>query len=208
MSYENSSYHKKWWVKTIRERNFFGFRYWWFNWSVWTLSCFFLVYGVFFKTTKEDNSCLNKHNLSRSVSEIEKALDLCCSCNVPPPVIPPPIPPLLPPPNAQNCNTETRSGNDGIDVKPIVLGTKSGMVTITFDMFNVPDKLEVFYENSRVASTFSVQGNTNGFVGGNNAAGATGRLRFSYRFNREQFVKVRVTGGSSTTWTYTVGCPN
>jgi hypothetical protein len=85
MSYENSSYHKKWWVKTIRERNFFGFRYWWFNWVVWTLGCFLLLYGIFFQTKQDDSNCLNRNNLTRRIHQIDEQMEKCCSCNVPPP---------------------------------------------------------------------------------------------------------------------------
>ena len=212
MSYENSSYHKKWWVKTIRERNFFGFRYWWFNWVVWTLGCFLLLYGIFFQTEQDESSCLNRNNLTRRIHRIDEQMEKCCSCNVPPPPISPidtidTITPPPPPPNSRNCNSQTRSGNDGVDEKNYILGTNSGMVTIQYDMATEPDKLEVFYENHRVASTFSIPGNSNGYVGGGNSSGARGQLQFYYKFNREQYVTVRLTGGSGTSWNYTVDCP-
>ncbi len=92
MAYEKSSYHKKWWVKTIRERNFFGFRYWWFNWSAWILACFLLLYGVFFQTDIDNSSCLDRYNLSRGVADIDKAMEKCCSCNKINIPIPIPIP--------------------------------------------------------------------------------------------------------------------
>ena len=85
MYYKNSSYHKKWWVKTIRERNFFGFRYWWFNWVVWTLGCFLLLYGIFFQTEQDNSTCLNRNNLTRRIHQIDEQMEKCCSCNVPPP---------------------------------------------------------------------------------------------------------------------------
>ncbi len=81
MANEKSSYHKKWWVKTIRERNYFGFRYWWFNWVVWSLACLFLLYGIFFQTEIDNSTCLNRNNLQRRVFGIEKAIENCCSCN-------------------------------------------------------------------------------------------------------------------------------
>ena len=58
MAYERSSYHKKWWVKTIRERNFFGFRYWWFNWSIWILLLFALGYNLFIEQASDNNTCM------------------------------------------------------------------------------------------------------------------------------------------------------
>ncbi len=81
MAHENSSYHKKWWVKTIRERNFFGFRYWWFNWSVWALGCFLLIYGIWYQSSDEDSTCLNRNNLTRRIYAIDEQMEKCCSCN-------------------------------------------------------------------------------------------------------------------------------
>ena len=80
MENEKSSYHKKWWVKTIRERNFFGFRYWWFNWLTWTLAAFFLIYNIFFQNSELETTCLRRNNLSRPINRILEQLDKCCSC--------------------------------------------------------------------------------------------------------------------------------
>jgi hypothetical protein len=82
MAYERSSYHRKWWVKTIRERNYFGHRYWWFNWSL-LLGCiiaFYFSYNYLKEDT--DQTCLNRNNLSRRIDGINDALDDCCPCNV------------------------------------------------------------------------------------------------------------------------------
>jgi hypothetical protein len=225
MAYERSSYHKKWWVKTIRERNFFGFRYWWFNWSIWILLLFALGYNLFIEQASDNNTCLNRNNLSRRVYDINKALETCCSCNTPPPIeppqapldtipevqppLPPPVkpPPLPPPPNATNCNEQTKSGGEGVDNNDVVLGTQSGMVSLAYNMESVPDKLEVFYEGNLIASTFTVYGNNNGYVGGDNQAGASGYLNFLYQYHSDQFVTVRVTGPQGTSWTYVVRCP-
>jgi hypothetical protein len=81
MPKEYTSYYKKWWLRNIRERNFFGFRYWWFNWTVWTLSIFLLIYGIMFQTAQDDATCLNRNNLSRRVHDIDKQMEKCCSCN-------------------------------------------------------------------------------------------------------------------------------
>ena len=210
MAYEKSSYLKKWWVKTIRERNFFGFRYWWFNWSAWILACFLLLYGVFFQTDIDNSSCLDRYNLSRGVADIDKAMEKCCSCNTPPPPPPPPPPPALPeppPPNSKHCNTEVKSGGEGISNDNITLGTQSGMVSIKYDMSSIPDKLEVIYEGNLISSTFQINGNDNGYVGGDNRGGASGRIDFLYTFHNDQYVTIRVTGPSGTSWKYQIDCP-
>ena len=109
------------------------------------------------------------------------------------------------------CNTDTKSGSDGITTTTHSLGQQSGTVTISYDMKHITDKLEVFYENKRVCSTFDVTGNQNGFVGGANKAGDIGKISFDYQATGDSFCKIIVTGGVdseySTEWTYTLGCP-
>ena len=108
------------------------------------------------------------------------------------------------------CNTDTKSGSEGITTITHTLGQQSGTVTIFYDMKDIPDKLEVFYENKKVCSTFDVSGNQNGFVGGYNA-GCCNTISFDYTATGNSFCKIIVTGGEdsefSTEWTYTLGCP-
>ena len=75
---------RKWWVKTIRERNYFGFRYWWFNYLVLFSSIFLFILFFWAHENRDENTCLKKTNLSRNIHEIEAALDHCCTCNLPP----------------------------------------------------------------------------------------------------------------------------
>lgn len=73
----------KWWIITIRERNYFGFRYWWFNYIIVILTIF--LFGLTWIGSKEEsNSCLKSIKLHNSVSDINDALSSCCTCNLPP----------------------------------------------------------------------------------------------------------------------------
>ena len=106
------------------------------------------------------------------------------------------------------CNTATKSGGDGITKTAHSLGKHSGTVTINYNMKDVPDKLEVFYENKRVCSTFDISRNDKGYVGGSNSAGCCNSISFYYPTTGDNFCTVIVTGGGSTTeWFYTLGCP-
>ena len=105
------------------------------------------------------------------------------------------------------CNTDTKSGGDGTTTTKHSLGKYKGTVTINYNMFNEPDKLEVFYENKRVCSTFDVSGNQNGFVGGANSAGCCNKISFYYSATGDSFCTVIITGGNGTQWNYTLGCP-
>ena len=208
MDKEKSLLNTKWWIRTIRELNYFGFHYYWFNWVL--LISFIVAFSSFY-TYKINYSaaCLKDINLQHQIKKIDIALANCCYCN---PKIPvdsiPEKDTLPPPPNALDCDTKTHNGNDGIDEKIYILGRKSGMVTISYNMYGEPDKMEVYYENKLVSSTFTVYGNDNGFVGGNNSAGSLGTLNFFYKYNIDQSVKVVLTGGNGTSWEYQIGCPN
>ena len=105
------------------------------------------------------------------------------------------------------CNTYTKSGRDGTTKTAHSLGQNSGTVTISYNMHNVPDKLEVFYENKSICSTFDIPRNVNGFVGGGNAAGCCNSISFYYPATGEQYCTVIVTGGTRTDWSYALGCP-
>ena len=105
------------------------------------------------------------------------------------------------------CNTSGDSGSDAGAKNEHALGKTTGLVTITYDMKNEPDKLEVYYEGTRVCSTFDIPGNERGFVGEGNAGGRYGKLTFCYTANKERYCTVKVTGGSSTDWSYKLYCP-
>jgi hypothetical protein len=221
MNIKETSLFKKWWVKTIRERNYFGFRYWWFNWLLLLTAILLFIWSSYY-----DNEDTCNYDFKPKIDAIYNDIDMCCACGVdsipppepvdtivPPDTIPPkdtipPPPPKKPPVNAKKCNAKVNSGGEGITKDNVVLGTKSGRVTLTYDMEDIPDKLEVFYEGKKVASTFSISGNDNGYVGGNNGSGRTGTLTFNYRYNVDQHVTVKVSGtNSGTSWSYTLGCP-
>jgi hypothetical protein len=224
MDKNNLGIFKKWWVRTIRERNYFGFRYWWFNWLLLISAILLFIWGMK-KTPAESNSSCN-YNFSNKMDSIYVDLSRCCECHsdsiperimpppdtippidsVPPP--PPPPPPKKPPVNSKKCNTAVKSGGGLFTEDNIVLGTKSGMVSINYDMDSYPDKMEVFYEGRRIASTFVVPGNDFGFVGRDNQGGEIGVLTFNYKYHIDQHVTVRVTGrDTGTSWNYTIGCP-
>lgn len=104
------------------------------------------------------------------------------------------------------CNAQVASGGAGVTENIHELGTSSGTISVSYNMENVPDLLEVFYGGQLVASTQSVVGNDNGYVGGNNSAGCCGELIFAFDPRISSQCKVRVTGPDSTTWDYRVDC--
>lgn len=112
-----------------------------------------------------------------------------------------------PPPAVLSCNTANKSGGEGITKNQHFLGDHNGTVTVTYDMENVPDKMEVYYEGTLISSTSDISGNQNGFVGENNQAGCCGILEFPYKKNNNDFCTVIITGSNQTSWRYTISCP-
>jgi hypothetical protein len=180
--------------------NWFAFTYWWFVWLFFILGMI-LIYWLCNKS--EQTKC---PDYSSKINLIDKNLDSCCNCytNLIQDTIAIDEDTLT---AVYNCDDEARSGGDGITTNKHTIGKKSGIIHLNFDMQNVPDKLEVYYEGKLVASTTQIPGNENGYVGGENGAGCCSQLSFNYVFNKEDFCIVVVSGGTDTSWTYTLGCP-
>lgn len=107
----------------------------------------------------------------------------------------------------QPCNSENESGGEGITKTKHHLGDQNGMVYINFNMQNVPDKLEVYYEGNLTASTREIPGNMNGFVGESIGSSCCGTISFSYEKNNDDFCEVVVSGNDYTAWSYSISCP-
>jgi hypothetical protein len=111
------------------------------------------------------------------------------------------------PPEVLNCNSANKSGGEGVTKNKHFLGENTGIVSISYNMENVPDKMEVFYEGKLVGSTNEVNGNKNGFVGANLSAGCCGEIDFYYKKNKDDFCTVVLTGSNKTSWNYSISCP-
>lgn len=105
------------------------------------------------------------------------------------------------------CNSDNKSGGEGITENVHTLGHKNGVVQIAYNMLHIPDKLEVYYENDMVASTSEIVGNNKGFVGGNLSSGCCGVIQFYYTRNNDDFCRIVITGLDETKWNYSISCP-
>jgi hypothetical protein len=196
-----NKYTDKWWVNLIRFMNYLAYRFWWFVWITFIIGI--LAWFYFCPCNKNELFNCNYNNLKNSLNEINNNLNTCCNCSE-----------EIDTRNnhdsinhkikIQECNAKTNSGGEGITTTIHELGVKPGKVIIDFNTHNVPDKIEVFYENKLVASTNQIYGNDNGFVGGSNGIG---QLQFFYSQNIDKFCTVVVTGNNDTDWQYIVNCP-
>jgi len=154
-------------------------------WLIPLFSTIILILVLF--RSCNDNPCLGLHN---QIDNIEYLLNNCdCKELVP-------------------CNTSSRSGNSGVTKTAHLLGQTSGTITINYDMKDIPDKIEVYYENNIVCSSYDITGNDNGFVGEMNGAGCCGSISFYYPATGNTSCVVVITGNHvDTGWDYILGCP-
>ena len=115
----------------------------------------------------------------------------------PPPPQPEPQPVPPPPGPVEQCNTNVSAGGRHNDRRVVNLGTEPGMVTIDYNHYRVPDRIEVWYHGLLLAST-------PGMVNGRN------RITFNWQpqFN-DPYVEVVVVANPMfpTRWVYRVNCP-
>jgi hypothetical protein len=110
----------------------------------------------------------------------------------------------VPPPNAQPCDTISRSGGQGVTQTTHYLGPRRGRVTVSYDTKYIPDHIQVFRGTTLIAETPGPAAGTGSFsFPWNPRAGAPGS---------ELTVRVVVTGGhdprrGTTEWQYQISCP-
>lgn len=104
-----------------------------------------------------------------------------------------------PTPPTQQCNQSTQAGGPGVTNTLHQLG-RSGPASfvLSYETFNIPDDIEVFYQGTRVHDT--------GYIGDNINQG-TGSAVINIPAGTATAVLVRVTGPGGTDWNYTVHCP-
>jgi hypothetical protein len=111
-----------------------------------------------------------------------------------------------------DCNVSI-SGSVGITVRSFDLGDKAGRAGFSYEMYSIPDRLDIYYGGKWVASTGKLfdnsvvipdcNGNGNGFVSGE------GELTFDYDPKISSTVQVYISGcNSGTRWDVAPICPD
>ncbi|MBF6177758.1 MULTISPECIES: hypothetical protein [Nocardia] len=105
----------------------------------------------------------------------------------------------LPGGGVQQCNNSTKSGGAGVTTTVHQLGVAGPTsFVLAYETYDIPDRIQVFYENAQIHDT--------GYVG-DNANQGTGSAVVTVPAGGATSVTVRVTGPSRTKWEYTVRCP-
>ncbi|PXX63316.1 hypothetical protein DFR70_106379 [Nocardia tenerifensis] len=107
--------------------------------------------------------------------------------------------PNTPPPPTQHCNQSTQAGGPGVTETIHQLGRPGPTsFVLSYETFNIPDQIEVFYQGTRVHNT--------GYIGDDINEG-TGSATITLPPGTATTILVRVTGPGGTDWNYTVHCP-
>ena len=173
-----------WWFHTIRKLNFFFYKFWWLFLLLF-MGFLVLWYFFCFKKIKKNEDCVKIDNIFNSIDKIDSTLNNCCNCN---PVI-----------SKQNpCNTaETMNGGKGFYEKKHNLGNSPGTVRITYDMYRIADKMDVYFNGNLVATT-------------KNLVSGQGMLEWKYfaKANEPDFCTIVLTApNNGTSWKYFIACP-
>lgn len=108
------------------------------------------------------------------------------------------------------------SGSDGLTIFTYDLGEDAGVVTINYETYTIPDRIDVFFGGQWIDGTGSPLGSgqfpppmdCNGTIV-DGYVGANGSFTFNYDPNVDSSVDVYVSGciGGGTAWDISVSCP-
>ncbi len=94
----------------------------------------------------------------------------------------------------QKCSVGTSSGGEGTNIQNYEMGMTCGAFDLTYNMYGIPDSLDVTYEGKTLFTT-------NGYV----TNGTTTSVKYCGASTK---VNVKVVGSQAgTAWTYSVSCP-
>jgi hypothetical protein len=172
---------EKWWFFWLRGMNLIAFRFWWLFLALFACALWWLYPCLF---VEKNIICEQVNEIERKSDQVISALDDCCNCMVVS--------------NIEPCDTKVaESGGTGFFEKNHDLGAVPGTVHIAYDMKNIPDQMDVYYDNKLVASTQYLVSNL-------------GYLSFFYpaKPGKPRFCRVVMTAPQAgTAWMYHLGCP-
>ena len=120
---------------------------------------------------------------------------------------PTPVPQLLTPRIPGSCQSDspnvglgcgylTTAGGAGVTTTEHKIGRAGGIVTIDYQMYSIPDRLDCYYDGTLVATT-----------GGPVSNGGSLSWTYGPAPGGPTFCTIVVTGPSGTAWQYLLNCP-
>jgi len=94
-------------------------------------------------------------------------------------------------------NFQPSTGSGPINEVVHDMGSTAGQVVVDYQMFNIPDQMDIFQGSTKIATTGTAVSNT-------------GTLKFQYTpIGNNTKIMVRITSSSGdTTWAYNISCPD
>jgi hypothetical protein len=185
---------RPWWYRTIRGMNLYAYRRWWLIWAL-----FFLALFLFFLFC---SSCCDRGKsgdlvLQNRLNYLDSVLN-DCDCgdkgvNIPDTISTAPVGP----PNTSACNQLVKSGGQGLTSTEVYLGSTPGRVVINYNMYDIPDQIDIYYGGKLVHST-------------NRLVNNIGSLTWDFPADPSigySCVVVVHAPNNGTAWDYTVSCP-
>jgi hypothetical protein len=171
--------------------NNFFYKYWWLYYLLFFLLIGVLIYLLLLKNNIERVNT----DYRNSKNELAECRDFYKNINTVGATIEKPDSIKID--NTYNCDASVKSGGLGKTVTKHELGTKSGTVTVDFDMENIPDSIVIIYDGKVIASS-------NGLVSGRNS--------ISFKYNagilHPSFCFVELAAPQDgTSWSYLLNCP-
>lgn len=158
--------------------NKFFYRNWWLFYLLAFLLLGILIYALLW------NPIRNNHN--QVIRQLQTELENCKNSQQ-----------EAPEKGVVGCDTEVKSGGQGHTKTQHTLGDNSGTVYLDYETQNVPDEINIYYDDKIVAST-------NGLVSG------SGSLKWFYKAEKGKpnycIVEVKAPQ-DKTVWEYILNCP-
>jgi hypothetical protein len=132
-------------------------------------------------------------------------------CPVPTAVATGPSAPPKPPVEIA-CDQQTKAGGNQPEQFWVNIGSTPGTVVLNYDMYSVPDRMIVTYENRQVIDTGCIGSRNSGRADpstGQHAGPAKGSKSFQHtgRTNKAHVMVKPSCAGGSTKWTFNMKCP-
>jgi len=175
--------------------NSFFYRFWWLFYLL-----IFILVGIIFFVGCQPKRSIDLNSIHNKLSTLEDQIECGLRKKNQIPVVEAPNEDSIVevPENAIPCNSgPTYSGGQGVTENQHVLGSNPGVVTVSYDMENQPDKIDVIYNGKIVASTRT-------------QVSGQGNLRWNYVPVKGGAIHcdVRVSAPEEgTVWRYNLGCP-
>jgi hypothetical protein len=193
---------RSWWYKSFRSIGMFCYKYWWLILLLLIAAIIFFWFYISKLKQKEQEYCKQYAIAEQSLKRLDSLIENCTACNVS--YIDTIIRPDIDTSAINNgpataCDFESNyQGEQGQTETKHSLGNKSGIVNISYDMYDRSDKMDVYYDGQLVATTSRL-------------VSRDGNLTFKYNAQKgkpDYCVVVMTAPLEGTAWTYTVHCPN